>query len=60
MVLEKIFFNWPITNKNCSHISCMIDNKYGNFVQDPPYIIPKKEQFIVPPNFREDFFNFSQ
>ena len=23
----------------CGHISCMIETKYGNFVQDLPYII---------------------
>jgi len=23
----------------CGHISCMIGTKYGNFVQDLPYII---------------------
>jgi hypothetical protein len=39
----------------------MIGTKYINFVQDLPYIIPTKEQFIVPPSFRgEEFFlNFS-
>ena len=26
----------------------MIGKKYGYFVQDHPYIIPTKEQFIVP------------
>jgi hypothetical protein len=25
----------------------MIDNKYENFVQDPPYIIPKKAAVLV-------------
>ena len=35
--------------------------EYGNFVQDLPYIISTKKQFIVPPSFRgEDIFNFSQ
>jgi hypothetical protein len=41
------------------HISCMISAKYGNVVQDFPYIIPTKQQFIVPPSFRgEDFLYF--
>ena len=34
-----------------SHISCMISTKYENFVQDLPYIIPTKKQFIVHPSF---------
>jgi hypothetical protein len=39
----------------------MIGTKNGNFVQDFPYIIPTKQQFIVSPNFRgEDFLNFTQ
>ena len=39
----------------------MIGTKYDNFVQDFPYIIPTKYQFIVPPSFRrKDFSNYSQ
>ena len=39
----------------------MIGPKYGNSVQDLPYLIPTKQQFIVPPSFRgNDFLNFSQ
>jgi hypothetical protein len=38
----------------------MIGTKYRNFVQDLPYIIPTKQQFIVHPSFRgEDFFFIS-
>ena len=34
----------------------MIGTKYGNGLQDLPYIIPTEKQFIVPPSFRRDFF----
>ena len=34
------------------HISCMMDTKYSNLVQDLPDIIPTKEQLIVPPSLR--------
>jgi hypothetical protein len=34
----------------------MIGTKYGNGLQDLPYIIPTEKQFIVPPSFRGDFF----
>ena len=39
-----------------SHISFMIGMKYGHFVQDLPYIVTTRLQFIKPPSFRgEDF-----
>jgi hypothetical protein len=31
----------------------MISMKYGDFVQDLSYIIPTKQQFIVPPAFNK-------
>ena len=41
-------------------LGIMIGTKYRNFVQDLPYIIPTKQQFIVHPSFRgEDFFFIS-
>jgi len=42
MVLENISFNGQsqIRTAYCSHISCAISTKYGNFGQDLPYIIP--------------------
>ena len=57
MVLEKIFLIGQLQTRTTygGHISCIIGMIYGNFVQDLPYIIPTKQQFIVPPNFREDF-----
>ena len=59
MGLEKIYFNWPIINKNClcGHISCTIGMNYGHFVHDLPYIIPTKKQFIVSPSLKR-FFKF--
>jgi hypothetical protein len=33
----------------------MIGTKYGNGLQDLPYIIPREKQCIVPPSFRGDF-----
>jgi hypothetical protein len=40
--LEKIFLIGQSQTRTvyCGHISCMIDTKYGNFVQDLSYIIP--------------------
>ena len=43
------------------HISCTIGTKYGNLIQDLPYIISTKYQFIMPPSFRWEYFlNFNQ
>jgi hypothetical protein len=37
----------------------MIGMKYENLVQDLKYIIPTKQQFLVPPSFRgEDCFQY--
>jgi hypothetical protein len=55
MVLEKIFLIGQSQTRTAygGHISCMIGTKYGNCLQDFPYIIPTKKQFIVPPSFSQ-------
>jgi len=44
MVLEKIYSIGQSQTRTVygGHISCMIGTKYGNCVQDLPYIIPTK------------------
>jgi len=44
MVLEKIYSIGQSLTRTVygGHISCMIGTKYGNCVQDLPYIIPTK------------------
>ena len=60
MVLETIYFNWAITDRNVyvGHISCTIGSKNRYFVDDLSYIIPTKNQFIVRPGSRGEMLFF--
>ena len=63
MVSEKIFRNRPVRNKDCLWWPCLLANRdemRNIYIEDLPWKLSTKFQFIWPSGFKEHFLEINQ